>query len=244
MGNRKDLTGQKFNRLTVIDWDSEKRKWRCKCDCGNESFTYVSSSNLTSNHTKSCGCLDKENRRKRAIERNKKMAKYCDYEVQEDYVIMYTPKGESFLVDLEDFYKIKFLSCSIDDKGYVVCKTSRKNRFGLHRFVTNAPKGMKVDHKNHDTTDNRKDNLRVVTNQQNQMNRKANKNNISGKAGVTYFKPNGKWRACICVNKKIIHLGTFDNKEDAIKARVEAENKYYGEFSYTNSTKGDKGECA
>ena len=33
MGNRKDLTGQKFNRLTVIDWDSEKRKWRCKCDC-------------------------------------------------------------------------------------------------------------------------------------------------------------------------------------------------------------------
>ena len=106
MSNRIDLTGKKFNRLTVIDWDGDKHKWRCECDCGNEKYCYVESYKLTHNTTKSCGCLDKESRRNRAIERNKNNAKYCDYEIQEDYVIMYTPKGDMFLIDIEDLYKI------------------------------------------------------------------------------------------------------------------------------------------
>lgn len=53
-----DLTGQKFGRLTVLHLEEQKGKnyiWLCKCDCGN--LTKVSSSNLRSGHTKSCGCL-------------------------------------------------------------------------------------------------------------------------------------------------------------------------------------------
>ena len=42
------------------------------------------------------------------------------------------------------------------------------------------------------------------------------------------------------VNKKKIDLGVFENKEDTIKARKEAEDKYYGEYSYDNSMKGDE----
>jgi len=58
----KDLTGQRFGRLTVIEL-SDKRSgrnvvWRCKCDCGNE--VYVRSANLVTEDTKSCGCLQKE----------------------------------------------------------------------------------------------------------------------------------------------------------------------------------------
>ena len=57
-----DLTGKKFNRLTVIgfegrDWQG-KARWRCRCDCGNE--TVVEGYNLTSGHVKSCGCLNIE----------------------------------------------------------------------------------------------------------------------------------------------------------------------------------------
>lgn len=62
MGKIKDLTGQKFNRLTVIK-DTGKRNshgnviWECKCDCGN--IVEVAGTNLRGN-TKSCGCLHRE----------------------------------------------------------------------------------------------------------------------------------------------------------------------------------------
>lgn len=52
-----DLTGQKFNRLTVVKYLS-KSKWLCKCDCGNE--TIVLTGHLKSGHTKSCGCYNSE----------------------------------------------------------------------------------------------------------------------------------------------------------------------------------------
>lgn len=62
MGKRIDLTGQKFGRLTVLDfYGSDKRResiWRCQCECGN--ITNVLGSNLRKGYTKSCGCLQKE----------------------------------------------------------------------------------------------------------------------------------------------------------------------------------------
>lgn len=59
--NFKDLTGQKFNRLLVIDRAKSRKEityWVCICDCG--IITEVSMGKLTSGHTKSCGCLQKE----------------------------------------------------------------------------------------------------------------------------------------------------------------------------------------
>ena len=66
MGKLKDLTGQRFGKLTVIG-PTEKRKgtsvvWRCKCDCGKE--TLVAAGSLVSGNTKSCGCLRFEARGK------------------------------------------------------------------------------------------------------------------------------------------------------------------------------------
>jgi hypothetical protein len=62
-----DLTGQRFGRLTVTgDWEVRKsgqqRCWRCLCDCGKE--TWVCASSLTTGNTKSCGCFQREARRK------------------------------------------------------------------------------------------------------------------------------------------------------------------------------------
>lgn len=63
MGKKIDLTGQKYNRLTVIKESSKRDSsgcimWECQCDCGN--LTYASSNALRSNHKRSCGCLNKE----------------------------------------------------------------------------------------------------------------------------------------------------------------------------------------
>lgn len=64
MRKRKDLTGQIFNKLVVIEFDEEKYKekgrtyWKCRCECGN--IVSVQTSNLLNSNTKSCGCLQKE----------------------------------------------------------------------------------------------------------------------------------------------------------------------------------------
>jgi len=67
-----DLTGNRYGRLTVIEYvytKNRKPHWRCRCDCGNE--TIVSGSNLRYGVTKSCGCLEEENR-KRHVEESRK----------------------------------------------------------------------------------------------------------------------------------------------------------------------------
>ena len=56
--NFKDLTGTKFGKLTVLGYEYNKNnilRWICQCECGN--ITRVSTGNLTSGMTKSCGCL-------------------------------------------------------------------------------------------------------------------------------------------------------------------------------------------
>lgn len=94
----------------------------------------------------------------------------------------------------------------------------------------NAPPRTHVDHINGDKLDNRRANLRVVTCQTNQANRRyPNKNNTSGARGVGYIAALNKWRAQIMSNRKTIHIGLFPTKEEAIKARKQAELAYYGE---------------
>lgn len=59
---RKDLTGQRFGRLTVLGFvptEGHRSFWRCQCDCGKK--TLVNGVKLTGNRTKSCGCIRIEN---------------------------------------------------------------------------------------------------------------------------------------------------------------------------------------
>jgi hypothetical protein len=83
-----------------------------------------------------------------------------------------------------------------------------------------------IDHINHQKNDNRKCNLRFCTNAQNMMNRKAK--------GCYFDQISGKFRPYIFINGKIKQLGYFDNLEEAIKIRKEAEIMYYGEYRYND----------
>jgi hypothetical protein len=101
----------------------------------------------------------------------------------------------------------------------------------LHRFVIGEPpKGYTVDHINRDGLDNRVSNLRFATFSQNNMNKGVQKNNSSGYTGVEWHKKSQKWRARIKINRKSIALGEYKKLTDAVKARKEAEIKYFGEF--------------
>lgn len=108
-----------------------------------------------------------------------------------------------------------------------------KTTIAMHRLIMNANKGIKIDHRNNNTLDNRKHNLRLATNYQNQQNR-SKQFGTSRFKGVTWHKVCGKWEAQIQTNKNKIHLGTFLNEKDAATAYNEAANKYFGEFAHLN----------
>ena len=96
----------------------------------------------------------------------------------------------------------------------------------------NAPKGTDVDHIYHKLYDNRKSQLRIVTHSNNIKNQKLNKHNTSGVTGVSYSKKNNNWESYINTNRQRIHLGHYKNFDDAVKARKNAEQKYFGEYAY------------
>lgn len=234
---RKNLSGLTFGRLSIIkqaeDYISPSgvhlTQWLCKCSCPEGKEVIALGCNLTKGLTKSCGCLRRENSSNMCKNPN-------DYEVQEDYVIMYTHKDEPFYVDLEDFWKVKDICWRKNEDGYIVGNVNGKST-RIHRLIMGAPKGFDVDHRYGKQTrhDNRKYNLRIVTRSQNNVNKDTPKNNTSGITGVSKHSQCDKWTANVWQNNKPIYLGLFNTKEEAIAARKEAENKYYGEFSYDNS---------
>ena len=83
--------------------------------------------------------------------------------------------------------------------------------------------------------DNRKQNLRICTQANNTINSGIQRNNKSGVTGVVWVEQINRWTAQITYQKKRIHLGSFENLEDAIKARENAEIKYFGEYRYQKS---------
>ncbi len=100
----------------------------------------------------------------------------------------------------------------------------------MHRFVMNVTDpNIIVDHIHHNHADNRKSELRIVTVNENNLNRKLSKNNSTGHSGIYYNSSCDKWRAYIRINSKLLYLGSFSTKEEAIEA---AEKKYFGEYRY------------
>lgn len=229
MKAQEDLIGQKFGRLTVIKKSENKTKgtvlWLCKCDCNGNEKEYRGS-NLKNGATKSCGCYQKQ-----VVSRNGK--KYNKYDLYKEYGIGYTSKEEEFYFDLEKLKLIdNYCWCKDSKNGYIVTRVNNKHIF-LHRLIMDAQENEIIDHINHIRHDNRKDNLRKVTTQQNNCNTKNYKNNNSGYKGVHWYKPTQKWVANIGFKGKLIYLGYFENIEDAIRVRKEAEIKYFGEYRNT-----------
>jgi len=229
-----DLTNQTFGRLTVIkradDYINPKGKsiimWLCQCNCDLKSEVIVSGGHLKSENTQSCGCLQKE----RNYEAKKK---YNTYDLNKEYGIGYTFKGEEFYFDLEDYNLIKNYCWRKDNYNYIMSRIDKNNIVYMHRIVMNCPDDMDIDHIFHINWDNRKEFLRLATESQNQMNRSLQSNNSSGVTGINW--ENKKWRVRIHVNDKTIHLGYFNNYNEAIQVRKEAEEKYFGEFAYKNT---------
>lgn len=88
-----------------------------------------------------------------------------------------------------------------------------------------------VDHINGDTLDDRRENLRLATNSQNQHNAKRRIDNSSGYKGVAFHKLSGKWSASICYQGKQKHLGLFATPEAAYEARCKKALELHGDYA-------------
>lgn len=118
---------------------------------------------------------------------------------------------------------------SLNVNGYVCIFVFNKS-YRAHRlawlYMTGKWPKEQIDHINHIRDDNRWENLREVNSSENQRNRTINRNNTSGITGVYLNKFNNTWRGMICVDCKIITLGSYIDKFEAICARKSAEIKY------------------
>ncbi|QWU14397.1 hypothetical protein SAMN04487895_101706 [Paenibacillus sophorae] len=224
MKKLKDLTGKRFGNLVVVQrvgLSGHTSTWLCQCDCGGDKI--VPRNDLKRKDGRQithCGCKNKES-----------INKFFECDT---YFVGMTSKGWEFYFNVEDFELISKYSWCMDDNGYVRSRETDElgnvRTISLHRLLLNAKNNDIVDHKNNTPCDNRRANIRICTVADNTRNRTP-KNESLNISGIKQYE-NGKYIAGIHINKKYIHLGTFNNFEDAFSTRKEAEIKYFGEFRY------------
>lgn len=143
------------------------------------------------------------------------------------------------LVDDEDYAKLLPYTWSIRNLGrhtdllYVwSSKKGGLKPLAMHRFLTDAPKGMVVDHIDGNCLNNQKSNLRLCSQADNLRNAYPQAGCKSKFKGVGF--QNGKWKGSIRVNRKRIHLGYFKKEVDAALAYNSAAVQYFGDFARLN----------
>lgn len=122
-----------------------------------------------------------------------------------------------------------YINCTITIEGKKVVILAHNLFYAIYHNDQNSLV-EEVDHINGIKDDNRIVNLRLATNSQQNFNTGIRKDNKSGVKGVYWRNEYKKWAAQIKANKKTIFLGYYENKEEAIKARKDAEIKYHGEY--------------
>lgn len=152
--------------------------------------------------------------------------------------------GATMIIDEDDLHTLGGHKPYLGNNGYAYISVwdsmkARSRPETVHsRILPGSGRKVHVDHVNGNKLDNRRDNLRLVTPQKNQVNRKkVNRNNSSGVRGVHRNSVSKKnpWTAQIAIGGKNIYLGVHPTVESAVKARKDAELRYFGEVCPTEA---------
>lgn len=210
-----DMKGKQFGNLTVIGRvpppptsQHKQTYWNCQCNCGK--FAIVSGGNLRSGRTNSCGCL------RSTISASK--GKPLIYLRRGDIGIGITHSGGWFIFSWSDYEKIKSYQwvCAKNGSTRARLRGSKGVILELSRYIIDAPEDMYVDHINRNRKDNCRNNLRLCTPTENARNR--------NQRGYYYDRNRKKYVA-------VITIGSYDTAEEALQARVNAEQILFGEFA-------------
>lgn len=152
-------------------------------------------------------------------------------------------QGKYALVDDEDYEQVNKRKwyVSYDNKKWYARRnitdpsTKKRIRIRMHREIMDCPKGLDVDHVNHNGLDNRKCNLRICTHSQNLFNQLPRRTNTTSKyKGVYWNKKDRRWRASIGIDGKQIYIGNFSTEIKAAEAYGKKAKELFGEFAYLN----------
>jgi hypothetical protein len=141
------------------------------------------------------------------------------------------------IIDTEDYDRVsQYNWCAIEDDRCWYANTFKRDGtpMAMHRLILGAPRGLLVDHIDHNGLNNRKSNLRLCTNAQNQQNRRPTRNGSSIYKGVDWCNFHNKFRARITHNGKRIHLGYFEDEIAAARAYDKAAKQLFGKFAFLN----------
>ena len=153
-------------------------------------------------------------------------------------------RGLTTILDRSDYDATPFLhrswlaqATSTPDKFYAARQQwmpdeKRYRYFYIHRIIMGAPPELEVDHRDGNSLDNRRRNLRICNHQQNTQNR-GNTRQRRYK-GTVYMKEERRWRAEITLDWHCIHLGCFATEREAALAYNEAAARLFGEFAKLN----------
>ena len=145
-------------------------------------------------------------------------------------------QGKFAIVDADDYDELsqyKWTAAKSPNTFYAV-RSVRGRQIRMHRLITNAPKGLVVDHRNHNGLDNRKENLRLCTRSENACNQRPQTGRSSKYKGVCWHKTQKRWHARIHSNGVTYHLGSFKSEIEAAKAYDKKTKELFGKFACLN----------
>lgn len=201
----KDLTGRRFGRLTAVERTGEKKGsnyvWRCCCDCGGEAL--VPASLLLKGNTRSCGCLREENRRAGTDLTGQRFGRLVAVEP-----VQQRSGGSVVWKCLCDCGREKEYAAKTLTSGRALsCGCLKRENDSLQKSL----------HYIDGTCVEFLENMGSVKS-----------DNTSGYRGLRAVR--GKWQVRITFKKKTYYLGTYADKEEAIRVRKRAEQAMFGEF--------------
>ncbi len=148
-------------------------------------------------------------------------------------------QGYVAIVDDEDFPELskhKWYAVRMRSGVKAACWRNGKHLY-MHRAIMKAKDGQPVDHRNHNTLDNQRSNIRLCTHSQNRVNQRKRPGCSSRYKGVYWHKGNKRWRAQIEYHGNRRCLRGFINENDAARAYNAAATELFGEFALLNEVK-------
>jgi hypothetical protein len=151
------------------------------------------------------------------------------------YKIIPLTQGQNALVDSEDYDWIMqwnwYAHWYENTKSFYAYRQYGRTQVSMHSEILKCGP-YESDHRNHDTLDNRRNNLRICTHVQNMSNRRWG--NSDGYKGIKFFPKLGKWMARIQFGNKRKYLGLYESAEAAARAYDMAAKELHGEFANLN----------
>lgn len=155
--------------------------------------------------------------------------KSCNKYKNEEGNYIFIISNKEVIIDKNMYFNMYKYNWYINKEGNIRCK-----EYLLSRFILKCDKTLIVDYINGNILDNRKCNLRIITQKQNTINKRERINKSCKYIGVNYNYNKKKWIAEIQINDIKRYLGEFDNEIEAALIRDIATNKYYKEFGKLN----------